>query len=68
MFAKLALLATMLAGLAAQALAYNGKATSYAKAGQAINGGGTGFNVSAALRAGWGVDRRTQHVGRLRGG
>ena len=64
MFAKLALLATMLAGLAAQALAYNGKATSYAKAGQAINGGGTGFNVSAGARgcaARWHATAR-QHI------
>ena len=45
MYAKLALAVTLLAGLASQALAYSGKATSYAKAGQAINGGGTGFNV-----------------------
>jgi hypothetical protein len=43
---KLALSALLLSCLAAFASA--GKATSYAKAGQAINGGGTGFNVSAA--------------------
>ena len=47
MFAKLAFAATLLAGLASQALAYNGEATSYAGAGEAINGGGTGRNVSA---------------------
>ena len=45
---KSILAATVLASLANSALAYNGKATSYAGAGEAVNGGGTGFNVSAA--------------------
>ena len=43
---SIAAMALVLAGAASQALAYDGKATSYAGAGEAISGGGTGFNVS----------------------